>query len=269
MTILWVTAFVDIPGEVFEREARFWGAVTNSTLSARRGEHEEFATLVLPDGDAYLRVQRLGEGNGGVHLDFHVKDIAAFVRRAEGLGAGRADRGGTPPQGGTTTQGGAPPQGGTTTMRSPGGFVFCVVSHRGEVHLPSARIGPGGVPSLVDQVSLDIPHGLFEDETRFWSELTEWDLTRSVRRPEFALLARPSESAVRVVLQRLGEDDAGSATRAHLDVSCGSEVDQVAAEHVTLGSTVQRVERFWTTMTDPGGLEYCLTRRDPETGLVS
>ena len=257
MTILWLTAFVDIPGEAFEREARFWGAVTNSTLSARRGDQEEFATLVPPGGDAYLRVQRIGDGKGGVHLDLHVNDIPAFVRRAEGLGAGRADRGGTPPQGGTAT------------MRSPGGFVFCVVSHRGEVHLPSARIGPGGVPSLVDQVSLDIPHGLFEEETRFWSELTEWDLTRSVRRPEFALLARPSELAVRVVLQRLGEDDAGSATRAHLDVSCGSEVDQVAAEHVTLGSTVQRVERFWTTMTDPGGLEYCLTRRDPETGLVS
>ncbi len=269
MTILWLTAFIDIPAEGFERDVAFWAAVTNSTLAARRGEHEEFATLVPPDGDAYLRVQRIGDGPGGVHLDLHVDDISAFVKRAEGLGAREPEHGTDPVLDRAAAQDLPMAHGGVMRMRSPGGLVFCVVSHGGEVDLPSARIGPGGTPSQADQVSLDIPHDLFDVETRFWTELTGWDLARSERRPEFAILARALELPVRLILQRLGEDDPRAAARAHLDVSCGSDVDQVAAEHIALGSTVRSVERFWTTMVDPGGLEYCLTRRDPGTGLVS
>jgi hypothetical protein len=32
---------------------------------------------------------------------------------------------------------------------------------------------------------------------------------------------------------------------------------------------VQARHEYWTTMLDPSGLPYCLTRRNPDTGLVA
>jgi len=53
--------------------AAFWCAATGTTLSARRGVREEFATLLAPSGDAYLKVQEVGDA-GGVHIDLSVLD---------------------------------------------------------------------------------------------------------------------------------------------------------------------------------------------------
>jgi hypothetical protein len=49
----------------------FWREVTGSALSPFRGVAAEFATLLPPDGDAYLRVQRVKDDPGGHHLDLH------------------------------------------------------------------------------------------------------------------------------------------------------------------------------------------------------
>ncbi len=91
MTVRWLTAFIDRPGENFDETVRFWASVTGSSMSPTRGEHDEFATLIPPDGDAYLRVQRVAEGPGGSHLDVHVDDIASSTAACDRPRGTRAD----------------------------------------------------------------------------------------------------------------------------------------------------------------------------------
>ena len=42
----------------------------------------------------------------------------------------------------------------------------------------------------------------------------------------------------------------------------------MTAQHEELGATAHFTGRYWTTLTDPGGAEYCLTMRDPTTGSL-
>ena len=72
MLFRWLTLFLDFPAEAFDAGVAFWREVTGSELSPFRGPAGEFATLLPPDGDAYLRVQRTADGSGGCHLDLHV-----------------------------------------------------------------------------------------------------------------------------------------------------------------------------------------------------
>ncbi len=143
MTPKWVTAFVDLPGEHFDRACAFWQAVTGYAMSAPRGAGGEFVTLEADRADPFLRVQRAGVGTGGTHVDLHVDDIEAAVLRAVRLGASPAGV-----------------QGGPAVVRSPGGFSFCLVKHHGEKKRPPPSPWPGG-RSLVDQVSIDIPLDCF------------------------------------------------------------------------------------------------------------
>jgi hypothetical protein len=57
----------------FQTAAAFWATVLKWTVSSRRGGHDEFATLLPPDGDAYVKLQAVGEG-GGMHLDLRLSD---------------------------------------------------------------------------------------------------------------------------------------------------------------------------------------------------
>jgi Glyoxalase-like domain len=86
MRFRWVTIFLDIPNNAFERGVTFWREVTGSGLSPLRGAAGEFATLLPARGDAYLRVQRVGAGPGGCHLDLHVdvssESLSAAASRA-------------------------------------------------------------------------------------------------------------------------------------------------------------------------------------------
>ena len=50
----WVTAFLDLAAGDFDRGVEFWRGVTGYSLLPRRGDGDEFATLVPPDGDPYL-----------------------------------------------------------------------------------------------------------------------------------------------------------------------------------------------------------------------
>ena len=94
-SVLWVSAFLDLPGTTFESAVGFWEGVTGFGRSTPRGEHGEFATLVPPaslGGDDYLRVQRLGDGPARLHLDLHVMDPARVASRAVDLGASELAR---------------------------------------------------------------------------------------------------------------------------------------------------------------------------------
>ena len=244
MAIRWLTAFIDMPSERFAAGCSFWQEVTATTLSAPRGTSGEFATLVPAEGDAYLRAQRLETGSPGCHLDLHVDDVTGTRELAASLGA-------TPL---------APP-----AHRSPGDFTFCIVAHEHEVDRPPPLTWPGGHLSLVDQLCLDIPPLLFEREAAFWTALTGWQ-RRAGSRPEFEYLVRPSQIPLRLLLQRLDDHETGPC-RAHLDLAS----DNVPAEqrrHEGLGANTVRTMPNWTTLLDPAGSQYCVTRRDPVTGVL-
>jgi len=124
MSYRWLTVFLDFPADAFDPGVAFWQAVTGSGLSARRGPSGDFATLLPPDGDAYLRVQRLVAGDGGCHLDLHVdtaaEPLAAAAERARSLGARLLHS-----------------EDGLIVAASPAGFPFCLVSWDGEQVVPA------------------------------------------------------------------------------------------------------------------------------------
>jgi Glyoxalase-like domain len=244
----WVSAFLDFAPDEFDRGVAFWQGVTGYKLSARRGADGEFATLVPPDGDDYLRVQRLGAGPGRVHLDLHVDNPTVSAEAAIELGAHVLVR----------------HELGYVVLRSPGGFTFCLVRQQASVR-PRPATWADGNRSVVDQVCLDMPPELYDDEVAFWQALTSWDLNPSVSR-EFARLQPPDGMALRWLLQRL--DDPGGEVSAHLDLAA----DDRAAEsrrHEDLGATVVRQHDHWTVLADPVGTTYCITDRKADTGMLS
>lgn len=246
MAVRWLTAFLDTPARAATAEP-FWSAVTGTALSARRGPAGEFASLLPPDGDAFLRVQHVGSGAARTHLDVHVDDLAGMRAHAIALGAGVV----------------ADPEG-YHVLRSPGGLPFCLVPTSGEAQRPAPVVVAGGARSLVDQVCLDIPPHAFEAETRFWAALTGWE-RRAASRPEFMVLVPPPGIPLRILLQRL--DSPAPAVRAHLDLAC-ADVGAETARHVRLGAELVHRYPHWTTMRDPAGRAYCVTTRDPDTGRL-
>lgn len=227
--VRWMTGFLDSPSRVAEP---FWQAVTGFGLSARRGPGGEFATLLPPAGDAYLRVQVAGDGPARGHLDLHVEDVAAQARRVAGLGASVVLDAGD-----------------LVVLRSPAGLSFCLVPWRGEA------VRPAGGRSLVDQLCLDVPHAAFAAEADFWAAVTGWQ-RRPGSLPEFDFLVRPEAMPLRLLLQRVGGDDAGM----HVDLACDDRAAEVAW-HAELGATVAWAGPRWTTLRDPAGRLYCVTDR--------
>jgi Glyoxalase-like domain len=242
----WVTAFLDLPVTTHDPAVGFWREVTGYDLSAPRGDHREFATLEPPDGDAFLKVQRVLDGPGGIHLDLHSASARGLASLAVSLGAVEiADHG-------------------YVVLRSPGGLVFCCVEHPAS-RRPAPATWPDGSRSLVDQVCLDIPPAAFEEECAFWASLTGWSLHASPVRREFAVLARPAGQPLRFLLQRL--DQSSTPVRAHLDLASDDRVAEVH-RHALLGATVLADEEHWTVLRDVAGAAYCVTDRDPGNGLL-
>lgn len=237
----WLSAFLDLSGSSYDEGVAFWSAVTGYRLSDPRGAHREFATLVPPDGDDFLRVQRVQEGPGGIHLDLHVPDPRAAADRAVGLGAAEvADRG-------------------HVVLRSPGGLAFCLVSHPAS-RRPSPATWDDGSRSIADQVVVDIPSTRFDEECAFWSALTGWDLLGFDDFPDFRHLRRPEGMSMRVLLQRLGEPT--GPVRAHLDLAADDRVAEVR-RHALLGASIREEFPHWTVLRDPVGMTYCVTDRAP------
>ena len=249
MLVSWTTVFIDLPAVGYRDGLEFWLAVTGGSASPVRGPEGEFLTVLPPSGDAYLRVQRVRDGEGGAHLDLHVTEpLEDAADRARSLGARLRH---------------AEP--GLVVLESPGGFGFCLVPTGSESTVPGPTTVEG-LSSRLDQLCLDIPAPAFDAERDFWATLTGWRLDEEPG-SEFAVLHRPPGIPARLLLQRLDRAEPGRPVRAHLDLAAGADREALAERHVALGARF--VARFpqWIVLTDPAGRLYCLTRRDPVTGV--
>ncbi len=244
--IYWTSAFLDFAPASFEAGVAFWAEVTGYPVSAPRGENGQFATLLPPAGDDFLRVQRLLDGPSRRHLDLHVPDVLAAADAAVVLGATIV----------------AQPPDDYVVLTSPGGFTFCFVSHPSSVRPRPARWRQHA--SLVDQLCLDVRAADADAETEFWTALTGWPVTPSSA-PHFRPLLRPDGMPLRLMIQIVG-DDRFPAT-AHLDLACDDRPAETE-RHQVLGAAVRRVAEHHTVLTDPVGSAYCITDRDPSTGRL-
>lgn len=213
---------------------KFWQQVTGSGLSERRGTGGEFATLLPPDGDPYLRVQRVHEGPGGCHLDLHV-DQSLDDAAAEAVALG-----------GTVRYREA---GEVIIVESPGGFAFCFVPWNGEKTVQDT-------PNRVTQLCLDIPPDDYDRETGFWSKLTGQGLQPGLA-PQYATLEKPPGMPLKLLFQRRDQVKAGDRVTGHVDfTSDAPETD--AKQHVAAGARVVALHSGWAVMADPGNRPYCL-----------
>lgn len=123
--------------------------------------------------------------------------------------------------------------------------------------------------SIVDQVCLDIPPAVYEEECARWAEMLgleaglgeggwQWAETGH---EEFRRLQPPrGDPTWRLLLQRRREGS-GPVT-AHLDLATSSR-ELETRRHESLGATVREVFDQWTVLSDPTGLVYCITDRSP------
>lgn len=248
MAVRWLTTFIDRPEATVDVATAFWRQVTGTTRSPTRGDRGRFATLLPVEGDSHIRVQRIDKGPGGTHLDLHTDQRSQLVDAAIDLGATLLD---------------SDP---VHVLRSPGGYTWCIVGWDGEATPSAPTAGPSGAPSRLDQICLDIAPDDFDAEVRFWSELLGWPATASTVLPEFTSLTRPEGMPMRLLFQRVGSGDVP--TTGHLDMSAGERVEEVVGDHVAAGAEVETTEWLWTVLRDPSGHRYCITRRDPETGVI-
>ena len=234
MDVRWITAFLDFDPADHERGTAFWSAVTGYAVSEPRGSHREFTTLVPPDGDSYLKVQRLEEGPSRVHLDLHVDDPRRHADRAVSRGAVETHA-----------------EDDFITLRSPAGLVFCFVDHAASTPPAPSRTSEG-ITSMADQLSVDIPAARWEGEREFWGGT--FGVPIEYAGGTYAHIQVDS-LPMRVILQRL--DDNPPAARAHLDIDTNDR-DAETARHEGLGATVVERGSDWTVLTDPTGLPYCI-----------
>lgn len=256
MLLRWLTVFLDFPADSFEAGVAFWQEATGSGVSPFRGVHGEFATLLPPSGDAYLRVQRTVDGGGGCHLDLHVDtaigslDETAATAAALGARVKHAEDG-------------------LIVAESPGGFTFCLVPWEGETVVPSPLSSPSpststsnsGAVSRVDALCLDIPPADFERECAFWASLAGSEVHPAGVRG-FCYLSGQAGMPVLLLFQRLDSAEIGQQVSAHVDIGT-TEKDRAVARHVALGAKIISALSSWTVLADPAGREYCLVGRDP------
>jgi hypothetical protein len=247
--VFWLSASVDLAADDLERDVAFWSGVTGYAVSPRRGRDEEFATLVPPNGDDHLRVQRRAEGGSRIHLDLHVGNPREAADRAVERGASEV----------------LDSREGHVVLTSPGGLTFCCVSHPASQR-PRPITWPAGHHSMIHQVCLDLPAASYDRECAFWAATLEAVAEVLTSRPEFSWLRPQRQFALDLLLQRL--DDHAGPVRAHLDLGTTDRAAEVT-RHLALGATALATEEFWTVMAAPDGLRYCITDRDPRTGRLA
>lgn len=104
---------IDVPEDDHDQELAFWQAAIGQELTWSKRHPEFHGALVPRQQQLGLIVQRLGEGQARVHLDFHTDDVEAEVTRLEKLGAKREQR-----------------VKDWYVMRDPAGMLFCVVAEK-------------------------------------------------------------------------------------------------------------------------------------------
>ncbi len=244
MTVVpWMHAFVDVPSELAGATESFWSAATGWPTGTPWTNHPEFVSLQPPEASPYVHVQRIG-GAPRVHIDLLADDIDAEAARLVELGAQRRRRFEW-----------------WQVMSSPAGLPFCLCSEPDRVR-PGPTTWPDGHRSRVVQVSVDVQAESYATELAFWREATGWQREPG-RRPEYDRLAPPESSPLRLLVQRLENDDGALTTRAHIDMGTDdldAEVERLQAH----GATVQRRMDYWVILDDPAGLPFCVTPLPPD-----
>lgn len=240
----WAHASLDLPAGLLPVGGEFWAAALGWTLGEPWPSYPEFRSVEPPDGDGFLTVQTVS-GPPAVHVDLETDDLPGDTDRLTGLGAAQV----------RTTEH-------WVTLTSPGGFSFCLV--RSAEH--GARPGPVGAPgrrTRLAQVCLDLPDDRHDEEVAFWRSVTGWRLA-PLRAPEFTgRLVPPAGSSLQLLLHRLGADDPGGRTRAHLDLGC-ENWEAEAERLVELGATRLWEGDGWITLRDPAGLLFCASETSPD-----
>ncbi|MGI8433718.1 MAG: VOC family protein [Nocardioidaceae bacterium] len=244
-----VHVFIDVPAAQIPVMSWFWSAALGWRPGQPWERHPEFTNLEPPVGDTYVSLQTIAEGGPRIHVDFAVPDVEAARDRLAQLGADVGD-----------------PGDGWQVMASPGGMPFCLFAEAPTFRCTPAVAWPEGHHSRLAQVSIDSPAALHERERDFWVEATGWAFEPPGRSEFDGKLFPPDGGTVRLLLQRLGSDDPGTQTRAHLDLG----TDDVAGE-------VERVRRLgaavvgappgvtgWVALTDPAGMSFCVTGNSPD-----
>jgi predicted enzyme related to lactoylglutathione lyase len=237
----WITIFLDTPAHDLDDAVCFWSAVTGWSPSTRRGESAQFLTLEPATGPAWVKLQAV-DGPARVHLDLDSDDRPAAVARAQQLGATHA----------WTYED-------VEVVRSPGGLLLCHTLWHSAADGEPRLVRDGR--TIIDQVCIDIPQVWWETELEFWAALTQRPLE-----PSGGGYARlDTEGHPRILLQRLGEAD--GAVRAHPDLASADRADDVR-RHVGWGARLVATHDRWSVLEAPGGQVYCVTDRDPRTGLL-
>lgn len=242
--ITWLSIFADVPAAQYAIACAFWQEVTATTAGAPAGDDREFTPLVPAADDGFFWLQRVHRDDGGWHPDLHVRNVAEAARHA-------VDHGARPVQ--ETAD--------LVVLETPAGQPFCLVRDgraQPRQRPPTPEWGSGR--SLADQLCLDIPAGEYDADAAFWAELTGWSPAET-NAPEFRRLSPPGGQPVQFLLQRLGAEDAVG-PRAHLDMAA-DDADAEVLRHHALGATTVGARAGWTTLHDPVGLTYCVTRRRP------
>jgi predicted enzyme related to lactoylglutathione lyase len=99
---------IDTPPDDADATAAFWAAALGS--SPEPEPDSPFTVLATLAGGEVLAHQKLQSGAARLHLDIETDDVAAEVRRLEGLGAREVSA-----------------TGGCVQLCDPAGLVFCVV----------------------------------------------------------------------------------------------------------------------------------------------
>jgi predicted enzyme related to lactoylglutathione lyase len=246
----WMHVFVDVPPAAASTTRAFWSRALGWQTGPQWAQHPEFRSLIPDAGDRYVHVQEI-DGDPRVHLDVVVDDLDIARDTLLDQGAEAAPR---------TAE--------WQVMRSPGGFPFCLCRKPAVGRRPPATRHNGHRSRLV-QVCIDAPADRFEREVAFWQEATGWDYHPSPHNPELADLRGPATAPLRLLMQRLGADDPGTTTRAHIDLG-SDDLDAEADRLVSFGARkvgpgkgyVDRT-RGWVLMADPAGLPFCVTSKPP------
>nr|WP_221474522.1 VOC family protein [Planomonospora venezuelensis] len=104
------TVVIDVPQAGHDREVEFWRGAIGPELKANES-YPEYHGALLHGQEFALMIQRLGEGEGRVHVDIHTDDLEAEVARLERLGAERVQKANDR----------------WWIMRDPAGLPFCVI----------------------------------------------------------------------------------------------------------------------------------------------
>jgi hypothetical protein len=239
----WLHVFLDVRADVAQLSADFWSATLGWQLGDPWRRHREFRSFEPPDGDPYVH-QQVGDHGPRIHFDLEVSDEAE-VQRLVGLGASLA---------------GEPRE--WWPMISPGGLPFCLVRRR--EHVRPAPLTWDGHRSRLVQICVDSPARLHDQEVAFWRSALTWRWAVSSGDEFAGKLYPPSGSSVQLLFQRLGNDDPGTAVRAHIDL--GTDDIEADAQRLTqLGAERVGTGRGWIVLRDPVGMVFCTTGNSPDT----